>query len=84
MIKVWKECEMKVIKYHVEAVDNAKFLTVIEKSSHAIYLEVNFDSEFISSTVNIYSGSCKNEKASFPPFTYCQNDFQHINFLQQL
>ena len=41
MLKVWKECEMKVIKYYVEAADNAKFLTVIEKSSHAIYLEVN-------------------------------------------
>ena len=36
----WKECEMKVIKYHVEAADNAKFLTSLEKSSHAIYLEV--------------------------------------------
>ena len=32
---------MKVIKYHVEAADNAKFLTSLEKSSHAIYLEVN-------------------------------------------
>ena len=30
---------MKVIKYFVEAADNAKFLNVIEKSSHAIYLE---------------------------------------------
>ena len=31
---------MKVIRYHVEATDNAKFLAVLEKSSHAIYLEV--------------------------------------------
>ena len=27
-------------RYHVEAADNAKFLTVLEKCSHAIYLEV--------------------------------------------
>ena len=48
MLKVWKECDMKVIKYYVEAADNAKFLTVIEKSSHAIYLEVNLsDFHFI-------------------------------------
>ena len=39
LVKVWKECEQKVIKYFVEAAENAKFLTVIEKSSHAIYLE---------------------------------------------
>ena len=38
--QAWKECEMKVIRYHVEATDNAKFLAVLEKSSHAIYLEV--------------------------------------------
>ena len=36
---MWKECEQKVTKYFVEAAENAKFLTVIEKSSHAIYLE---------------------------------------------
>ena len=28
----------QVIKYHVEARDNAKFLGSIEKSSHSIYL----------------------------------------------
>ena len=39
LVKVWKECEQKVIKYFVEAAENAKFLNVIEKSSHAIYLE---------------------------------------------
>ena len=27
-------------RYHVEAADNAKFLAVLEKCSHAIYLEV--------------------------------------------
>ena len=37
--QVWKECEQKVTKYFVEAGENAKFLNVIEKSSHAIYLE---------------------------------------------
>ena len=52
LIKVWKECEMKVIKYYVEAADNAKFLTVIEKSSHAIYLEVN-PSELFMCVTNI-------------------------------
>lgn len=31
---------MKVIRYYVEAADNAKFLAVLEKCSHAIYLEV--------------------------------------------
>ena len=30
---------MKITRYHVEAVDNAKFLGAIERSSHAIYLE---------------------------------------------
>ena len=30
---------MKITRYHVESVDNAKFLGAIERSSHAIYLE---------------------------------------------
>ena len=32
----------KVIKYHVEAKDNAKYLGSIEKTSHSIYLQVHF------------------------------------------
>ena len=34
--------DRRINKYHVEAADNAKFLGAIEKSSHAIYLEVKF------------------------------------------
>ena len=29
------------MKYHVEAQDNAKFLSSIEKTSHSIYLQVH-------------------------------------------
>jgi hypothetical protein len=32
--------KVKVMKYHVEAQDNAKFLGSIEKCSHSIYLQV--------------------------------------------
>ena len=32
---------MKVIRYRVEAADNAKFLASLEKCSHTIYLEVS-------------------------------------------
>ena len=39
LLKVWRECDLKITRYHVEARDNAKFLGAIEKSSHAIYLE---------------------------------------------
>ena len=38
-IQVWREIDLKITRYHVEAVDNAKFLGAIERSSHAIYLE---------------------------------------------
>lgn len=34
---------MKVIRYRVEAADNAKFLASLEKCSHTIYLEVSKD-----------------------------------------
>ena len=36
---MWREIDLKITRYHVEAVDNAKFLGAIERSSHAIYLE---------------------------------------------
>jgi hypothetical protein len=39
---VWREIDVRITRYHVEACDNAKFLGAIEKSSHAIYLEVCF------------------------------------------
>jgi len=39
-VKVWREIDVRITRYHVEACDNAKFLGAIEKSSHAIYLEV--------------------------------------------
>ena len=35
-----KYSQVKVMKYHVEAKDNAKFLGSIEKASHCIYLQV--------------------------------------------
>ena len=38
-MQVWREIDLKITRYHVEAVDNAKFLGAIERSSHAIYLE---------------------------------------------
>ena len=38
LMKIWVDCEIKVMKYNVEAKDNAKFLGSIEKSSHSIYL----------------------------------------------
>lgn len=31
--------KVKVIKYHVEAKDNSKFLGSIEKVSHSVYLQ---------------------------------------------
>jgi hypothetical protein len=40
IIQVWREIDVRITRYHVEACDNAKFLGAIEKSSHAIYLEV--------------------------------------------
>ena len=40
-IKAWREIDVRITRYHVEACDNAKFLGAIEKSSHAIYLEVS-------------------------------------------
>jgi hypothetical protein len=42
IIQVWREIDVRITRYHVEACDNAKFLGAIEKSSHAIYLEVCF------------------------------------------
>ena len=39
LLKPWREIDLKITRYHVEAVDNAKFLGAIERSSHAIYLE---------------------------------------------
>jgi hypothetical protein len=39
--QAWREIDVRITRYHVEACDNAKFLGAIEKSSHAIYLEVN-------------------------------------------
>jgi hypothetical protein len=39
-LQVWREIDVRITRYHVEACDNAKFLGAIEKSSHAIYLEV--------------------------------------------
>ena len=38
LMKTWVDCEIKVMKYNVEAKDNAKFLGSIEKCSHSIYL----------------------------------------------
>ena len=40
ILKVWRECEMKLARYHVEACDNAKYLGATEQYSHRIYLEV--------------------------------------------
>ena len=40
LFQIWKECEHKIIKFHVEAADNAKFLGAIEKYCHPIYIEV--------------------------------------------
>ena len=40
LLKAWRECDHRVIQYNVEAADNAKYLGAIEKTSHAIYLEV--------------------------------------------
>ena len=37
---VFVHAQVKVMKYHVEAKDNAKFLGSIEKASHCIYLQV--------------------------------------------
>ena len=37
---VFVHSQVKVMKYHVEAKDNAKFLGSIEKASHCIYLQV--------------------------------------------
>ena len=37
---VFVPSQVKVMKYHVEAKDNAKFLGSIEKASHCIYLQV--------------------------------------------
>ena len=39
LMKIWVDCEIRVMKYHVEANDNAKYLGSIEKSSHCIYLQ---------------------------------------------
>ena len=39
LLKIWVDCEIRVMKYHVEARDNAKYLGSIEKSSHCIYLQ---------------------------------------------
>ena len=39
-VQAWREIDVRITRYHVEACDNAKFLGAIEKSSHAIYLEV--------------------------------------------
>ena len=39
LLKLWVDCEVKVMKYHVEARDNAKYLGSIEKNSHSIYLQ---------------------------------------------
>ena len=38
---MFKHSKVKVMKYHVEAKDNAKFLGSIEKASHCIYLQVS-------------------------------------------
>ena len=38
---IFKHSQVKVMKYHVEAKDNAKFLGSIEKASHCIYLQVS-------------------------------------------
>jgi hypothetical protein len=40
-VQAWREIDVRITRYHVEACDNAKFLGAIEKSSHAIYLEVS-------------------------------------------
>ena len=39
LLKAWRDCDLKITRYHVEAIDNAKFLGAIEKSSHSIYLQ---------------------------------------------
>ena len=39
LLKLWTDCEIKVMRYHVESQDNAKFLGSIEKNSHCIYLQ---------------------------------------------
>ncbi|XP_023348445.1 dynein heavy chain 5, axonemal, partial [Eurytemora carolleeae] len=39
LMKAWREIDVRITRYHVEACDNAKFLGAIERSSHAIYLE---------------------------------------------
>ena len=38
---IFQHYQVKVMKYHVEAKDNAKFLGSIEKASHCIYLQVS-------------------------------------------
>ena len=39
LLKPWREIDLKITRYHVEAVDNAKFLGAIEKYCHPIYIE---------------------------------------------
>lgn len=38
-MKVWREIETKITTYYNEARDNAKFIQVMEKCCHSLYLQ---------------------------------------------
>lgn len=53
LVKQWDELETKITIYYNEARDNAKFIQVMEKCCHSLYLQDPVNQKFINDILNI-------------------------------